>query len=173
MHKEQTITVSAMEAAEFRKPKTRQRPREREDRKEDILQAALSACSERDCEATRIDDVADQAEITKGNIYLYFKSKENLFEGVITRWITPTIEQVERLSISEDLASEEARRGQEARRYTLCREYRLKKARARRPAFGRYGLTSPCGHTGFDHAELHHADFRLARSAFTWRSVNG
>ena len=126
MHKEQTITVSAMEAAELKKPTTRRRLREREDRKEDILQAALNVFSERGYEATRIDDVAERAEIAKGTIYLYFKSKEGLFEGVITRWLTPTLEQVERLSISEDLTSEEALRASMALFYTRIAEGELR-----------------------------------------------
>jgi len=64
-------------------------------RTEDILDAALTEFSDKGFDACRLDDVARNAGISKGTIYLYFDSKEELFEGVVRRWILPRVEAVE------------------------------------------------------------------------------
>jgi AcrR family transcriptional regulator len=56
------------------------------------LNAALKLFSTHGFAATRLDDVAAVAGITKGTIYLYFKSKEDLLEEVVRRWTPPTVD---------------------------------------------------------------------------------
>lgn len=61
-------------------------PRRREQklhRQEEILAAAFKVFAAHGYEATRIDDVARQAGIAKGTIYLYFRDKEQLFRAVV------------------------------------------------------------------------------------------
>jgi AcrR family transcriptional regulator len=56
-------------------------------RQEEILKAAFDVFSAHGYEATRIDDVARQAGIAKGTIYLYFRDKELLFQAVVRNLI--------------------------------------------------------------------------------------
>ena len=61
-------------------------PRRREQkvhRQEEILAAAFEVFAAHGYEAARIDDVARQAGIAKGTIYLYFRDKEQLFRAVV------------------------------------------------------------------------------------------
>src|SRR5499427_7911296 len=61
----------------------------------EILDAALAAFAERGFAATRLDDVAARAGITKGTLYLYFSSKEELFKAVVRQQLVPNIELAE------------------------------------------------------------------------------
>lgn len=61
--------------------------RERLARREEILDAARQVFSERGFEKARLDEIAEVAELGKGTIYNYFKSKEELFASVIVRGI--------------------------------------------------------------------------------------
>jgi len=69
--------------------------RRKEARPGEILDAALDCFAERGFAATRLDDVAARAGVTKGTAYLYFKSKEELFKAVIRAFAVPTIEHLE------------------------------------------------------------------------------
>src|SRR6516164_895653 len=61
----------------------------------EILDAALAAFAERGFAATRLDDVAARAGITKGTLYLYFRNKEDLFKAVVRQELVPNIERAE------------------------------------------------------------------------------
>jgi AcrR family transcriptional regulator len=52
-------------------------------RQEEILAAAFKVFAAHGYEAARIDEVARQAGIAKGTIYLYFRDKEQLFRAVV------------------------------------------------------------------------------------------
>ena len=52
-------------------------------RQEEILAAAFKVFAAHGYEATRMDEVARQAGIAKGTIYLYFRDKEQLFRAVV------------------------------------------------------------------------------------------
>jgi AcrR family transcriptional regulator len=72
--------------------------RRKEARPDEILAAALVSFAERGFAATRLDDVAARAGISKGTLYLYFKGKEELFEAVVRATLLPNIERVETLA---------------------------------------------------------------------------
>jgi AcrR family transcriptional regulator len=71
--------------------------RRKEARPNEILAAALALFAERGFAATRLDDVALRAEVTKGTLYLYFPNKEELFEAVVRQALVPSIEWGEAL----------------------------------------------------------------------------
>lgn len=71
--------------------------RRKEDRPGEILGAALACFAERGFAATRLDDVAQRAGVTKGTLYLYFRNKEELFKAVVRQQIVPNIERGETL----------------------------------------------------------------------------
>lgn len=60
-----------------------------------LTEAALAQFLECGFAATRMEDVAKRAGISKGAIYLYFPTKEALFRAVVQAGIVPRIEQAE------------------------------------------------------------------------------
>lgn len=77
-------------------PSTRWR-RRKEARPAEILDAALACFAERGFAATRLDDVAKCAGITKGTLYLYFPNKEELLKAVVRQAIVANIARGEEL----------------------------------------------------------------------------
>jgi AcrR family transcriptional regulator len=69
--------------------------RRKDSRPGEILEAALDCFAERGFAATRLEDVAARAGVTKGTAYLYFKNKEDLFKAVVSGYLVPAIEQFE------------------------------------------------------------------------------
>lgn len=55
---------------------------EENNKRERILQAAISLFVKRGFESTSVQDIADAAQMAKGTVYLYFSSKDNLMEQV-------------------------------------------------------------------------------------------
>jgi AcrR family transcriptional regulator len=76
------------------------RRRRKEARPQELTAAALELFTERGFAATRLEDIAARAGVSKGTLYLYFDSKEALFEAVIREGIVPALEQGEALSAS-------------------------------------------------------------------------
>jgi AcrR family transcriptional regulator len=72
--------------------------RRKEERPAQLLAAALGLFVERGYAATRLDDVAARAGVSKGTLYLYFGSKQALFKAVVRENI------VERISQTRELA---------------------------------------------------------------------
>ena len=60
-----------------------QRQRRKEARPQELLDAALDLFVERGFAATRSEDVAARAGVSKGTLYLYYPSKEELLKEVI------------------------------------------------------------------------------------------
>jgi AcrR family transcriptional regulator len=75
----------------------------------EILGAALACFAERGFAATRLDDVAQRAGITKGTLYLYFPNKEELFKAVVAQGLVPILERGEALLGKADERGAEAR----------------------------------------------------------------
>lgn len=63
----------------------------------EILAAALDQFVERGFAATRMDEIAQRAGVTKGTLYLYFPSKEALFRAAVEDSIFPVLAEGERL----------------------------------------------------------------------------
>lgn len=68
------------------------RRRRKEARPQELSAAALTLFVEKGFSATRLDEIAARAGVSKGTLYLYFDSKEALFKAVITEGVVPTIE---------------------------------------------------------------------------------
>ena len=71
--------------------------RRKEERPAEIIAAALETFAERGFAATRLDDIAERAGVTRGTLYLYFPSKEELFKAVVRRAIVPVIARGEEM----------------------------------------------------------------------------
>lgn len=83
-----------METAET-KPKWRRRA---EDRPDEVLDAALKMFARNGFAATKVEDIAREAGLSKGAIYRYFPSKEDIFESLVNRAIAPVAERSEELA---------------------------------------------------------------------------
>ena len=69
-----------------RGPKFRRRAEARPD---EVLDAALALFIEKGFAATRVEDIAARAGLSKGAVYLYFPSKEAILEGLVKRAVVP------------------------------------------------------------------------------------
>lgn len=75
--------------------------------KEKIVQAAITTFSKYGYDKTRMDDIAESANLGKGTLYLYFKSKEELFYDISENSIKELKEQLSKLfSKKEDLVQD-------------------------------------------------------------------
>ena len=70
--------------------------RRKESRPAELIAAALDLFVERGFAATRLDEVAARAGVSKGTLYLYFDSKEDLFKAVIRETIVPLLSDFQR-----------------------------------------------------------------------------
>jgi AcrR family transcriptional regulator len=68
--------------------------RRKEARIPEILDAALACFAQKGFAGTRMDEIAARAGITKGTIYLYFKSKQLVFEALARQSIGAQLEGV-------------------------------------------------------------------------------
>jgi AcrR family transcriptional regulator len=71
--------------------------RRKESRPAELMEAALDLFAEKGYAATRLDDVAQRAGVSKGTLYLYFDSKEDLFKAVVRQGLVPAIVEAEKL----------------------------------------------------------------------------
>jgi TetR/AcrR family transcriptional regulator len=73
------------------------RQRRKEARPQELLDAALDLFVERGFAATRSEDVAMRAGVSKGTLYLYYPSKEELLKEVIRHHVINQIAEAEQI----------------------------------------------------------------------------
>lgn len=59
--------------------------RERQQRKDHILNAAISIIEEKGFEKTTMDEIAEKTELSKGTLYLYYNDKASLYQAIKKR----------------------------------------------------------------------------------------
>jgi TetR/AcrR family transcriptional regulator len=69
------------------------RKRRKEARPQELLDAALEVFVEKGFAASKMEDVASRAGVSKGTVYLYFPSKEELLKAVIRHNLSLSIAQ--------------------------------------------------------------------------------
>lgn len=69
--------------------------RRKDERPAEIIDAALELFTERGYAATRLEDIASSAGISKGSLYRYFDNKETLFKVMVKQVLVPEIEKAE------------------------------------------------------------------------------
>ena len=90
------------------KPRYRRR---KKDRPKEITAAAFDAFAEHGFAATTVDDVAKRAGVSKGLMYLYFKTKEELFKAVVKSVVVRRVDQLILEVETTELSSEAFIRG--------------------------------------------------------------
>lgn len=78
-----------MEAASS--PKWRRR---KDERPAEIIAAAYAVFAEKGFAAAKLDDIAARAGVSKGALYLYFETKQEIFEAVVRSAIAPNIDMI-------------------------------------------------------------------------------
>ena len=87
------------------------RRRRKNARPGELVAAALACFAERGFAATKLDDIATKAGVSKGTVYLYFPSKDELFKTVVRESLLPNIAQIEAMLDGSDMpAAEQLRR---------------------------------------------------------------
>ena len=74
------------------------RRRRKEARPGEIVAAALDVFAEKGFAATRLEDIAARAGVSKGTVYLYFDNKEALFKAAVEATMLPAVEAAEALA---------------------------------------------------------------------------
>ena len=74
--------------------------RRKDARPSELTAAALELFVEKGFAATRLEDVAARAGVSKGTLYLYFDSKEELFKAVIQSAVLPVLAEGEQIFAS-------------------------------------------------------------------------
>jgi AcrR family transcriptional regulator len=69
--------------------------RRKQDRPQELLAAAMQLFVERGFAATRLEDVAARAGVSKGTLYLYYENKESLFKSVVRTHMLPLLDEAE------------------------------------------------------------------------------
>lgn len=69
--------------------------RRKEARPQEIIDAAMALFTRKGFAATKLDEVAQAAGVTKGTVYLYFSSKEALFVQAVQERVLPLLEMGE------------------------------------------------------------------------------
>jgi AcrR family transcriptional regulator len=77
------------------------RPNVSEERKQQILDAAIAVFARLGFRAARMDDVAEQAGLSKGALYLYYKSKDAIIAALLQRLFAQEFKQLQALVESE------------------------------------------------------------------------
>ena len=81
------------------------------DVRERIVQSAIECFSKYGFDRSRMDDIAKTADLSKGTLYLYFKSKEDLFYDICENNLKMIKEQLSQIFATkkEDLVSDAER----------------------------------------------------------------
>ncbi len=104
------------------------REREKQIRRESILDAAEEIFFNKGVDNSSMDEVASRAELSKGTLYLYFKNKDELYHGIVHRGLTILLEMFQKVSENrksglermEDLGREYYRFAEEFSDYALA-----------------------------------------------------
>jgi AcrR family transcriptional regulator len=81
-----------------------------QERKEQIIQAATTAFAKSGFSKTRMDDIAKESGLSKGSLYLYFKSKDEIFGGILDSFFQREFDLIAKLSENKDMPPREIMR---------------------------------------------------------------
>jgi AcrR family transcriptional regulator len=81
-------------------------PNTSEIRKNQILDAATKVFVRQGFQHARMDDIVEESGLSKGTLYWYFKSKEDIINAILRRLFTGELEYLENLLDAEGTVSE-------------------------------------------------------------------
>jgi AcrR family transcriptional regulator len=74
------------------------RERAKQERRDAIIAAAVRVFLDRGVQSATMDEIAREAQLSKGALYLYFSSKDELFLSIALEWLGELQTQMDRLS---------------------------------------------------------------------------
>jgi AcrR family transcriptional regulator len=77
------------------------RPDVSEERKNQILEAAIAVFARLGFQQTRMDDIAGQAGLSKGALYLYYKSKDAIIGALLKYFFTQELKHLQDFVVTE------------------------------------------------------------------------
>ena len=81
-------------------PKWRRR---KDERPSDIIAAALAVFTEKGFAGARLEEIARRAGISKGTLYLYFETKEDMFRAVVRTVVAPNVVTIQQAIVGADM----------------------------------------------------------------------
>ncbi len=81
------------------------RPSVEEERRQQILEAAMNCFASKGYHLTTMDDIAAALPFSKGLLYYYFKTKRDIFLSVLNSWMQKSIEAWEAMVSPDDDAT--------------------------------------------------------------------
>jgi AcrR family transcriptional regulator len=99
------MNPSAPPRAPAPEPLTRQRRKQA--RPQELLDAAMALFSEKGFAAARAEEVAQRAGVSKGTLYLYYPSKEELFKAVVRQNLSSLIAEGQEIAAQFEGSSSE------------------------------------------------------------------
>src|SRR6266550_6654530 len=81
--------------------------RRKEARPAELLDAALDVFFEKGFAAARLEDIAARAGVSKGTVYLYFSSKEDVFDALVRAIPQANVETVRTLTADPNIPADE------------------------------------------------------------------
>lgn len=82
------------------------RPNVSDERKNQIINAAEGVFTEKGFDEARMDDIAEETGLSKGTLYLYFKSKDDLIIAILDRMFQREFKQLENLDQAAQSAAD-------------------------------------------------------------------
>lgn len=83
-------------------PPEPKRRRRKEERPADIVAAALEVFAEKGFAGARVEEIARRAGLSKGAVYLYFATKEELFRAVVRDTVVPNVDAIRAGALAAD-----------------------------------------------------------------------
>ncbi len=78
------------------------RPDVSEERRNQILEAAMAVFARQGFEEARMDDIAQEVGLSKGALYLYFKSKDAIISAILQFFFSRTMKKLQGFLESEE-----------------------------------------------------------------------
>ncbi len=78
--------------------------------RERIIESAVECFAKTGFDRTKMDDIANVSDVSKGTLYLYFKNKEDLFYGICESSLKKVKEQLDGMLITRENLTSDAER---------------------------------------------------------------
>jgi AcrR family transcriptional regulator len=89
------------------------RPNVENERRQQILEAAMACFSRKGYYPSSMDDIAAELSFSKALIYYYFKTKRDIFLAILENWVQESTNAWEMMFSSEDEITTQLRKGLE------------------------------------------------------------
>ena len=77
------------------------------DRQEQILRAALALFSRKGVGQTSMSDIVSESGLSKGGVYWHFKSKSDIIEGALQRFMVRDLSHIEKIAYQDESTARE------------------------------------------------------------------